>query len=88
MREIVAGAFVPVDGMVESPGTRTGPHFSPEVGQVIGSLIACPTNSTCWCSRRGEPRQVPVGRRRQAGRADAHRIAGIQLRVVHHLPPG
>jgi dihydrofolate reductase len=40
MRKIVAGLFVSVDGVVESPDTWTGPYFSPEVGQVVGSLIA------------------------------------------------
>ncbi len=40
MRKIVAGLFVSVDGVVEAPETWTGPYFSPEVGQVIGSLMA------------------------------------------------
>jgi dihydrofolate reductase len=29
-----------VDGVVEAPETWTGPYFSPEVGQAVGSLIA------------------------------------------------
>lgn len=40
MRKIVAGLFVSVDGVVESPNTWTGPYFSPEVGQAVGSLMA------------------------------------------------
>jgi dihydrofolate reductase len=40
MRKIVAGLFVSVDGVVESPDTWTDPYFSPEVGQLVGSLIA------------------------------------------------
>jgi dihydrofolate reductase len=40
MRKIVAGLFVSVDGVVEAPEAWTGPYFSPEVGQCIGSLIA------------------------------------------------
>ena len=40
MRKIVAGLYVSVDGVVEAPDTWTGPHFSPEVGQAVGSLIA------------------------------------------------
>ena len=40
MRKIVAGLFVSVDGVVEAPDTWTGPYFSPEVGEVVGSLIA------------------------------------------------
>lgn len=40
MRKIVAGLFVSVDGVVEAPETWTGPYFSPEIGQVVGSLIA------------------------------------------------
>jgi dihydrofolate reductase len=39
MRKIVAGLFVSLDGVVEAPETWTGPYFSEEVGQVIGSLI-------------------------------------------------
>jgi dihydrofolate reductase len=39
MRKIVAGLFVSVDGVVEAPETWTGPYFSPEIGQHIGSLI-------------------------------------------------
>ncbi len=40
MRKIVAGLFVSVDGVVESPETWTGPSFSPEIGQHIGSSFA------------------------------------------------
>ena len=40
MRKLVAGLFVSVDGVVEAPESWTGPYFSPEIGQVVGSLIA------------------------------------------------
>lgn len=40
MRKIVAGLYVSVDGVVEAPDTWTGPYFSPEIGQAVGSLIA------------------------------------------------
>jgi dihydrofolate reductase len=40
MRKIVAGLMVSVDGVVEAPETWTGPYFSPELGQYIGSLVA------------------------------------------------
>lgn len=40
MRKIVAGLFMSLDGVVESPDKWTGPYFSPEVGQVVGSLMA------------------------------------------------
>ena len=40
MRKLVAGLFVSVDGVVEAPETWTGDYFSPEIGQVVGSLIA------------------------------------------------
>jgi len=40
MRKIVAGLFVSVDGVVEAPETWTGSYFTPEIGQVVGSLIA------------------------------------------------
>jgi dihydrofolate reductase len=40
MRKIVAGLFVSLDGIVEAPERWTGPYFTPELGQVVGSLIA------------------------------------------------
>jgi dihydrofolate reductase len=40
MRKIVAGLFVSVDGVVEAPETWTWPFFTPEIGGVVGSLIA------------------------------------------------
>jgi dihydrofolate reductase len=40
MRKIVAGLFVSLDGVIEAPETWTGPYFSPEIGQVVGTLIA------------------------------------------------
>ena len=40
MRKIVAGLMVAADGVVEAPETWTGPYFSPELGQHVGSLIA------------------------------------------------
>lgn len=40
MRKIVAGLFVSLDGVVEAPERWTGPYFTPELGQVVGSLIA------------------------------------------------
>lgn len=40
MRKIVAGMMVSVDGVVEAPDQWTGPYFSPELGQVVGSIMA------------------------------------------------
>ena len=40
MRKIVAGLRVSVDGVVEAPETWTGPYFSPELGQAVGSIMA------------------------------------------------
>jgi dihydrofolate reductase len=40
MRKIVAGLFVSMDGVVESPDKWTGPYFSQDVGQRVGSLIS------------------------------------------------
>src|SRR2546423_15136918 len=40
MRKIVAGLFVSVDGVVEAPDTWTGAYFSPEIEQLIGSMMA------------------------------------------------
>src|SRR5690348_18393594 len=40
MRKIIAGLFVSLDGVVEAPETWTGPYFSQEIGQHIGSSFA------------------------------------------------
>src|SRR6266581_32845 len=40
MRKIVAGLFMSLDGVVESPDKWTGPYFSLDVGQTVGSLMA------------------------------------------------
>jgi dihydrofolate reductase len=40
MRKIAAGLFVSVDGVVEAPDTWTGAYFSPEIEQLIGSMMA------------------------------------------------
>jgi dihydrofolate reductase len=40
VREIVAGLYVSLDGVVESPEQWTGPYFDEELGQAVGSLIA------------------------------------------------
>jgi dihydrofolate reductase len=40
MRKIVAGLFISLDGVVEDANEWTGPWFSPEVGQAIGSMVA------------------------------------------------
>jgi dihydrofolate reductase len=40
MRKIVAGLFVSADGVIEAPETWTGAYFTPEIGEIVGSLIA------------------------------------------------
>jgi dihydrofolate reductase len=40
MRKIVADLFVSLDGVVESPEQWTGPYFTDDLGQLIGSEIA------------------------------------------------
>jgi len=40
MRKIVANLFVSLDGVVESPEQWTGPYFTEEIGQTIGSEMA------------------------------------------------
>jgi dihydrofolate reductase len=40
MRKIVAGLFMSVDGIMESPEKWTGPYMNGEVGQAIGSQFA------------------------------------------------
>lgn len=40
MRKIVAGLYMSLDGVLESPETWSMPYFSSEVGQVVGTLTA------------------------------------------------
>jgi dihydrofolate reductase len=40
MRKIVADLFVSLDGVVESPEQWTGPYFTEDIGQAIGSEMA------------------------------------------------
>ena len=40
MRNIDAGLFVSLDGVVESPEKWTGPYFNDQVGQAVGKLMA------------------------------------------------
>jgi len=40
MRKIVSGLFISLDGVIEAPNDWTGPWFSPELGQAVGSMIA------------------------------------------------
>src|SRR5262245_66226395 len=39
MRKIVAGLLVSANGVVEAPDTWTGPHFTPEIGHLIDSMM-------------------------------------------------
>jgi dihydrofolate reductase len=40
MRKIVANLFASLDGVVESPEQWTGPYFTDDIGQLIGSEMA------------------------------------------------
>jgi len=40
MRQIAAGLFVSLDGVVEAPEKWTGPYFNDQVGQAVGALMA------------------------------------------------
>jgi dihydrofolate reductase len=40
MRKIVADLFMSLDGVVESPEQWTGPYFTEDIGQLIGSEMA------------------------------------------------
>jgi len=40
MRKLVAGLFMSVDGVMESPEQWTGPYMNAEVGQAIGAQFA------------------------------------------------
>ena len=40
MREIAAGLFTSLDGVVEAPDKWTGPYFNDQVGQAVGALMA------------------------------------------------
>ena len=40
MRQINAGLFISLDGVVEAPENWTGPYFDYQVGQAVGGLMA------------------------------------------------
>jgi len=40
VKQIVAGMFISLDGVVEAPEAWTGPYFTPEVGQAVGAMVA------------------------------------------------
>jgi dihydrofolate reductase len=40
MRKIVAGLFISLDGVVESPGTWHFPYFNDEMGEAVGTQMA------------------------------------------------
>ena len=40
MRQIAAGLFISVDGVVEAPEKWTGPYFNDQVGQAVAALMA------------------------------------------------
>jgi dihydrofolate reductase len=39
MRKVVAGVMMSLDGVVEAPEAWTGPYFSPDLGQEVGSTM-------------------------------------------------
>ena len=62
MRKIVAGLFVSVDGVIEAPETWTGAYFTPEIGEIVGSLIAADNGNSrfvrCLALSLGQNRLV------------------------------
>ena len=40
MRKVIAGLFISLDGVVESPQNWHFPYFNDEMGQAVGSQIA------------------------------------------------
>jgi len=40
MRNIVAGLFMSLDGVVEAPENWTGPYFNDEIGQQLSLKLA------------------------------------------------
>ena len=50
MRKIVAGLFISLDGVTESPEKWNGPFFNDEMGQAVGETIA--TKDTLLLGRR------------------------------------
>ncbi len=50
MRKIVAGLYVSLDGVTESPEKWSFPYFNGEVGQTLGSQMA--TSDTLLLGRR------------------------------------
>lgn len=72
MRKIVAGMMVSADGVVEAPETWTGPYFSPELGQHVGSVLAVGIRC-CWAGHLSDLRRRVRGQhQRPDGRPDEH----------------
>jgi dihydrofolate reductase len=40
MRQIAAGLFISLDGVVEAPEKWTGPYFNDQVGHAVGAMMA------------------------------------------------
>jgi dihydrofolate reductase len=40
MRQIAAGLFISLDGVIEAPEKWTGPYFNEQVGQAVGAMMA------------------------------------------------
>ena len=58
MRQIAAGLFISLDGVVEAPENWTGPYFNDQVGQAVGALMA--TNDAMLLGRVTQKHSAPA----------------------------
>ena len=79
MRQIAAGLFISLDGVVEAPEKWTGPYFNDQVGQAVGALMTA--NDAMLLGRvTYEGFAAAFGGQSGGMAADADRLGGVQLR--------
>ena len=56
MRQIAAGLFISLDGVVEAPEKWTGPYFNDEVGQAVAYF----RDQSCFVEDSSSDKCVPA----------------------------
>lgn len=80
MRKIVAGLFVSLDGVIESPDKWSMQYFNEELGQTVGELMAA--NDTLLLGRKTYEEFAAAFGNDTSGSPDAAMMNGFQKVVV------
>jgi dihydrofolate reductase len=80
MRKIVAGLFMSLDGVVESPDKWTFLYFNEELGQLVGGLIAA--SDTLLLGRKTYEEFAAAFGNDTSGSPDAAQMNGLRKVVV------